>query len=154
AMEIPVEIGASTFPNGFVADTRVYNPIEDLAPALATDSGASYMQHMGIVRDFALPAEVAATITVTAPNGGESWIAGSSQTIAWTSKGVDNVEVEVTLDGTTWQTVAASTPAAAGALAWTVSATATPAARVRVSSVPTGSPSDVSDAPFNIVVPA
>src|SRR5262249_58818383 len=78
AMEIPVEIGASTFPNGFVADTRVYNPIEDLAPALATDSGASNMQHMGIVRDFALPAEVAATITVTAPNGGESWLAGSS----------------------------------------------------------------------------
>ena len=51
----PVEIGASVFDHGFVADTRVYSPISDLAPALATDSGASNMQHMAVVRDFGLP---------------------------------------------------------------------------------------------------
>jgi endonuclease/exonuclease/phosphatase family metal-dependent hydrolase len=154
AKAIPVEIGGNSFSNGFVADTRVYSPIADLAPALATDSGTTGMQHMGVVRDFALPAEVAATVTVTAPNGGESWTAGASQTITWTATGVDNLKVEVTLDGTTWQTIAASTPAAAGGLSWTVPATATQAARVRLSALPDGSPSDVSDAPFNIVVPS
>ena len=51
----PVEIGANFFDNGFVADTRVYSPISDLTPALATDSGASNMQHMAVVRDFGLP---------------------------------------------------------------------------------------------------
>jgi hypothetical protein len=55
AFEIPVVIGASSFPSGFVVDTRVYTPISDLAPALVDDSGALNMQHMGVVRDFAVP---------------------------------------------------------------------------------------------------
>ena len=55
ATAIPVAIGANRFDNGFVADTRVYSPIDDLAPALAEDSGATNMQHMAVVRDFALP---------------------------------------------------------------------------------------------------
>jgi len=55
ALEIPVVIGSNTFTWGFVADTRVYNPIADLAPALSTDSGATNMQHMGVVRDFSIP---------------------------------------------------------------------------------------------------
>ena len=53
--EVPVVIGSSTFPNGLVADTRVYQPISELAPALASDSGATNMQHMAVVRDFELP---------------------------------------------------------------------------------------------------
>jgi endonuclease/exonuclease/phosphatase family metal-dependent hydrolase len=55
AFEIPVVIGASTFPSGFIVDTRAYNPIADLAPALVDDSGALNMQHMGVVRDFVVP---------------------------------------------------------------------------------------------------
>jgi len=51
----PVELGGNVFDHGLVADTRVYSPISDLAPALATDSGASNMQHMAVVRDFGLP---------------------------------------------------------------------------------------------------
>ncbi len=52
ALQTPVLFGSNTFTWGLVADTRVYNPIGDLAPALSTDSGATNMQHMGIVRDF------------------------------------------------------------------------------------------------------
>jgi endonuclease/exonuclease/phosphatase family metal-dependent hydrolase len=48
-------IGASTFTNGLVADTRIYSPIAEISPALTTDSGASNMQHMGVVRDFLIP---------------------------------------------------------------------------------------------------
>lgn len=55
AFETPVVIGSQTFPNGLVVDTRVFEPIEDLAPALATDSAAPEMQHMSVVRDFELP---------------------------------------------------------------------------------------------------
>jgi endonuclease/exonuclease/phosphatase family metal-dependent hydrolase len=54
-MEIPVAIGASSFPSGLVVDTRVYTPITDLSPALQTDSAASNMQHMAVVRDFLIP---------------------------------------------------------------------------------------------------
>lgn len=54
--EIPVEIGESVFPAGAVIDTRVHDPIADLAPALAGDSGAPSMQHMAVVKDFELGA--------------------------------------------------------------------------------------------------
>jgi endonuclease/exonuclease/phosphatase family metal-dependent hydrolase len=53
--ETAVRIGASVFPSGLVVDTRVYTPIAELAPALSSDSGASSMQHMAVVRDFVLP---------------------------------------------------------------------------------------------------
>jgi endonuclease/exonuclease/phosphatase family metal-dependent hydrolase len=52
--ETPVLLGAAHFDAGLVVDTRVYTPIADLAPALVTDSGASGMQHMAVVRDFLL----------------------------------------------------------------------------------------------------
>lgn len=54
AKRVPVVIGANSFANGLIVDTRVYNPIADLAPALAADSGASMMQHMAVVMDVSL----------------------------------------------------------------------------------------------------
>ena len=48
-------LASSTYPTGLVLDTRVYTPLTDVAPALATDSAAPSMQHMGVVKDFALP---------------------------------------------------------------------------------------------------
>ncbi len=58
ALQVPTVIGASGFPNGLVADTRVYNPISELAPAFAADSGADQMQHMAVVKDFQIPVPV------------------------------------------------------------------------------------------------
>lgn len=91
-----------------------------------------------------------ATVTVTAPNGGESWAGGSVHNLTWTSSGVANVKLEYTLDGGgTWSTIVASTPASAGSYAWTVPASASSNAKVRVSD--TGSAaSDVSNAAFTI----
>jgi hypothetical protein len=59
AYKTSVTIGASTFASGLVADTRVYSPIAEISPALAADSGATNMQHMGIVRDFLIPGDSA-----------------------------------------------------------------------------------------------
>ncbi len=64
-LEIPVQLGANLFPHGFVADTKSYSPIADLAPALPTDSldtvngKPTYMQHLGVVRDFWIPTDSA-----------------------------------------------------------------------------------------------
>ncbi|MBK1882394.1 hypothetical protein JIN85_08210 [Luteolibacter pohnpeiensis] len=55
AIQVPVVIGNSTFANGLVADTRVYTPISEISPALVTDSAASNMQHMAVVKDFMVP---------------------------------------------------------------------------------------------------
>ncbi len=56
ALQTPVIIGSSTFSSGLVVDTRVYSPISEISPALASDSGATNMQHMAVVKDFLLPA--------------------------------------------------------------------------------------------------
>ncbi|MBZ4420809.1 endonuclease/exonuclease/phosphatase family protein [Myxococcus sp. RHSTA-1-4] len=46
---------SSTFANGLVLDSRVYTPISEISPALSGDSGASSMQHMGVIKDFRVP---------------------------------------------------------------------------------------------------
>jgi hypothetical protein len=37
------------------SDSRVFTPLEGLAPIQKTDSAAANMQHMAIVRDFRIP---------------------------------------------------------------------------------------------------
>ncbi|HEY0193801.1 MAG TPA: lamin tail domain-containing protein [Kofleriaceae bacterium] len=149
ALETAVTIGSKSYASGLVVDTRVYSPISDLAPAVAGDSGASNMQHMAVVRDFLLPSSPTTSVTVTSPNGGETWTAGAAQDITWTSTGVTSVKVELSTNGSTWTTLSASTAASVGHLAVTAPATSTTSALVRVTST-TGTPSDTSDAPFTI----
>ncbi|SEU40198.1 Metal-dependent hydrolase, endonuclease/exonuclease/phosphatase family [Myxococcus fulvus] len=146
-----VVIGGSSFANGLVVDTRVYSPIGEISPALSGDSGASGMQHMGVIKDFLIPGDAASSsLTVTSPNGGESWTAGSARSIAWTSSGVSSVRVEYTLNGSTWTTLSSSTSASAGSLAWTLPTTASTTARVRVTDTSNSSITDTSDAAFSI----
>ena len=102
-----------------------------------TDSGSAYVFDLGVV--------------VTAPNGGESWDAGSSQAVTWASWGVTDVKIELSRDGgATWEEVVASTLAAAGSYTWPVTGPASADCLVRVSDALDGSPSDSSDAPFGI----
>jgi endonuclease/exonuclease/phosphatase family metal-dependent hydrolase len=55
ALMIPVTIGARSFPAGLVFDSRVYQPLADVAPIQMGDSNALNMQHMPVIRDFAFP---------------------------------------------------------------------------------------------------
>jgi hypothetical protein len=89
-------------------------------------------------------------ITVTSPNGGESWLAGSNNNITWTSNGTSgNVHIEYSTDnGSTWSDVIASTTDN-GTYPWTIPNTPSDICLVRVSDTD-GSPTDVSDAVFTI----
>ncbi|WP_342379662.1 lamin tail domain-containing protein [Myxococcus stipitatus] len=150
-VQTSVVIGGSTFSGGLVVDTRVYTPIAEIAPALTSDSAAASMQHMAIIKDFLIPSDtVVSTVTVTSPNGGESWTAGSARSITWTSANVTNVKVEYTLDGSTWTVLSASTPASAGSLAWTLPSSQSTQARVRVTDTASASVTDTSDGAFAI----
>ncbi|MBU1896280.1 endonuclease/exonuclease/phosphatase family protein, partial [Myxococcota bacterium] len=51
---VPVQIGAQSFPQGLVFDSRVYRPLADVAPVEGGDSAASNMQHMAVIKDFEL----------------------------------------------------------------------------------------------------
>jgi endonuclease/exonuclease/phosphatase family metal-dependent hydrolase len=55
--QVATVIGGSSFSAGLVADTRVYSPISEISPALSTDSGATNMQHMAVIKDFVIPAQ-------------------------------------------------------------------------------------------------
>jgi hypothetical protein len=91
-------------------------------------------------------------ITVTAPNGGETYTGGTSQDITWTSEGtVGNVKIEYSTAGAggTFVTIIASTPND-GSYAWTVPNADSSQCVVRVSETD-GSPTDNSNSEFTIV---
>ena len=100
------------------------------------------------------------TITVTSPNGGESWGVGSSHNITWTSTGLgagaasaasSDIKIEYSTNGgTSYATIIAST-ANTGTYAWTVPNTPSTSCLVRVSAAAGGTAADVSDALFAIV---
>ncbi|NIN35066.1 MAG: hypothetical protein GTN53_27740, partial [Candidatus Aminicenantes bacterium] len=90
------------------------------------------------------------TLTVTAPNGGESWEAGTNQNITWTSTGsIANVKIEYSRDnGSSWITITDST-ANSGTYSWTVPNPPCDICLVRITDT-AGPASDVSDAVFSI----
>jgi beta-lactamase superfamily II metal-dependent hydrolase len=101
------------------------------------------------------PAPPATSLTVTAPNGGESWAGGSTQNITWSSSGVSNVKLEYTLDnGTSWTVIASSVASSTGSYAWRVPNTASTQARVRASDAQNGTPIDTSNAVFTLTTSA
>ncbi len=91
------------------------------------------------------------TLTLTAPNGGESWQGPSQHQIQWTTTGsIANVRLAYSTDGfATSHTIIASTPNT-GSYTWTIPNDPATTARVRVSSVVTPSIYDDSDANFTI----
>ncbi|HEU4561349.1 MAG TPA: lamin tail domain-containing protein [Longimicrobium sp.] len=119
------------------------------ADTYVSSYGTTTSDHFPVISRYNHGTPGLASVTVTSPNGGESWPGGSARNITWTSSGVTNVKLEYTLDGTTWSTITASTAASAGSYAWTVPSSASTTAKVRVSDAG-GTASDVSDAAFTI----
>jgi YVTN family beta-propeller protein len=94
------------------------------------------------------------SITVTSPNGGESWAIGSGQNITWSSVGIaGNVNILISRNGgTSWATIISNTPND-GTQSWVVSGTATTRAKLKVVSVSSPTVSDSSNAIFIMKVP-
>lgn len=97
------------------------------------------------------PPPPSSTITLTSPNGGESWKKRTSQSLLWTSSGVSGkVRIELSRDaGATWVTLFAATRND-GVQPWKVSGPITTRARIRVISVAAPSVLDASNADFQI----
>jgi uncharacterized delta-60 repeat protein len=90
-------------------------------------------------------------ITVTSPNGGETWAAGSTHEITWTSSGaVGDVDIDCSIDGGSNWTAIVSGTVNDGSHGWTIPNSPSSACLVRVRETD-GSPGDQSDAVFTIV---
>ena len=92
-------------------------------------------------------------ITVTTPNGGEQFEAGTPSVITWTSEGeVAAVRLEYSSDlGQTWNEIFASVPDT-GTQSWQLPNISSDGMLVRVSEVGDATVSDVSDAPFSLII--
>ena len=147
--------GGSTWVNiaDNIANTGTYAwliPNNASSNCLVRVSGATDGTPFGIsAATFEIVAEVQ-SITVTSPNGGETWSNGSSQNITWTSQGtIANVKIDYSTDnGTTWTAISASTTND-GSYTWTVPTVTTSQALIRVQDLD-GNPTDQSNAAFTI----
>lgn len=94
----------------------------------------------------------AQAIAVTAPNGGESWSAGSTQAITWDATNIGLARIEWRKSPSDPWLLVAQIEGYLGTYAWTVPAQATTTAEVRVRDAWDANPSDVSNAVFTITV--
>jgi photosystem II stability/assembly factor-like uncharacterized protein len=91
-----------------------------------------------------------ASLIITSPNGGETFLNGQQVIITWNSQAVQSVKIEYTSNnGGTWSTLSASYPADSGRFAWTVPNINSTQCKIRISQVG-GSLTDISDYPFMI----
>ncbi|WMX12733.1 T9SS type A sorting domain-containing protein [Aureispira sp. CCB-E] len=92
-----------------------------------------------------------ATPIMTAPNGGEVWYAGTSQTIRWNpTTYYSNVRIDYSTDnGLSWNTITTNT-SNDGTHSWTIPNVASTVCLVRVSNTANVLINDVSDAVFQI----
>ena len=103
-------------------------------------------------------ATTSATLTVLTPQGGETWLAGSTAAVTWMSAGLSassivKIQLNRSYPGGVWETLTASTPND-GAYSFTLTGDAATAARVRVVSASFSSIGDTSDGDFTIVTPS
>jgi len=116
------------------ASTRSRIRVTSLTDPAATDSSNA---------DFTIGG---GSLSVSAPNGGENWAIGNTQTISWTSSGLTgNVKIELSRNGgASWSPIATNTPND-GTQTWIVTGPATAQARIRVTSLTDPTVSDASN---------
>ena len=78
-----------TYPNGLVFDSRVYTPLSEMSPVQTNDSGASGMQHMGVVKALKITYTTTNFVDVTSPTLALS----STNIVRWA--GVSNLTYSV-----------------------------------------------------------
>ncbi len=102
---------------------------------------------MSYEREAALPAN----ITLVSPNGGEGWLAGSTQTVSWTSQNLtDDVVVSYSIDnGANWVPIT-TVPGSQQSIEWILPGTPSNHCLVKLAS---GATTDVSESVFTILDP-
>ncbi|GAB5464640.1 MAG: hypothetical protein Kapaf2KO_00760 [Candidatus Kapaibacteriales bacterium] len=90
-------------------------------------------------------------LSVSIPNGGENIRGGDFYDIRWTSRFIQSLDIDYTLDnGKTWNPIASKVSANSGLFRWSVPKSISDSARVRLRNSDDSLNLDVSDEVFNI----
>jgi PKD repeat protein/endonuclease/exonuclease/phosphatase family metal-dependent hydrolase len=137
---------SNTFPNGLVFDSRVYTPLSDVPPVQFSDSdGANGMQHMAVVKDFAVPVQLASgALLAVSPAGGFSSLGHvggpfipTNQTYDLSNSGNSNL-TWIASNSANWETLSST----AGTIAPGSDVTVTVSINANANSLSAGSYSD------------
>jgi hypothetical protein len=127
--------------------------IDYVVPSAGTHYIRVYGANTGSSYDLRWECQVVPDLSVTSPNGGESWTGGEAHTLtwSWTGDGGAAVEVELLKGGALDTVIAASTPDD-GSHSWSIPLGQTTGSdyRVRVGSVSNASYTDQSNGDFTI----
>lgn len=93
----PVVIGAQSFANGLVFDSRVYSPLSAVAPAQMADSGLA--QHMAVMKDFRIHHTLTNTVEVPRP----VLVQSKTNFFRWAAVPGISYTVERSVNLTNWQ---------------------------------------------------
>ncbi|MDD4177847.1 MAG: lamin tail domain-containing protein [Bacteroidales bacterium] len=148
AENVPVNAGVWNWeiPADFATSNNYKIIISETTDGMPTDESDGVFSIVGTI----VPA-----ITVTSPNGGESWEQGTLHNITWTSQAFEgDVKIELS-DGISTILLEDSIAASEGTYAWAIPAGQAVGSNytVIISGLATGAPSDASDAPFSVVTP-
>lgn len=148
AENVPVNAGVWNWeiPADFATSNNYKIIISETTDGMPTDESDGVFSIVGTI----VPA-----ITVTSPNGGESWEQGTIHNITWTSQAFEgDVKIELS-DGISTILLEDSIAASEGTYAWAIPAGQAVGSNytVIISGLATGAPSDASDAPFSVVTP-
>ena len=128
--------------------------LSNLTPGDYTLRGIAYDQSGAASNEYQTTFTVAPYITITSPNGGESWQPGSTYNITWNDNIADNVKLELYKDGTYDSTISSSTPSD-GSESWTVPTTLASGSdyQLRITSLSDSSVYDDTDNDFSVTLP-
>ena len=104
------------------------------------------------IDDLGFDVNDSAEITVTSPNGGETWLVGSNHNISWTSENVDSIKIEYsTNSGIDWNIIVNSVAADIGAYDWIAPNIPSYDCLIKLTSTLNPAVFDVSDENFQIL---
>ena len=128
--------------------------LSNLTPGDYTLRGIAYDQSGAASNEYQTTFTVAPYITITSPNGGESWQPGSTYNITWNDNIADNVKLELYKDGTYDSTISSST-ASDGSESWTVPTSLASGSdyQLRITSLSDSSVYDDTDNDFSVTLP-
>jgi hypothetical protein len=120
---------------------------------ITSTSNSAYTDSSNIFFTITPAGTTTPLITVTSPNGGESWVRGSNHPITWTTSGSTGsyVKIEILKAGIVAQTIATNTPNN-GTFSWTISPGLATGSdyKIRISSTSNSAYTDSSNTFFTI----